>query len=126
VLLHQPERSGKPRGAQPVVLCDSNLWLKPELRFAGFVMSVNVHPWLFPGEKVEPVASDRKIVGLIALSYLTDCQHLPGMLRAVERAITQETARRGEAPLQEVGGVPGFGYEEHRVEFGGMVAAFCL
>ncbi|PYM82245.1 MAG: hypothetical protein DME09_14875 [Candidatus Rokuibacteriota bacterium] len=28
--------------------------------------------------------------------------------------------------VQEVGGVPGFGYEEHRVEFGGMVAAFCL
>jgi alcohol dehydrogenase (cytochrome c) len=27
---------------------------------------------------------------------------------------------------QAVGGVPGFGYEEHNLEHGGMVAAFCL
>src|SRR5713226_7670727 len=89
----QPKRSGKPRGAQPVVLCDSNLWLKPELSFAGFVMSVNVHPWRFPGEEVEPVASrpeDRR----------THCTILPDRLPAppwnAARGLTSDHPRNRE------------------------------
>lgn len=55
MLLHEPQSGRKPPLAQPVVLRNRDLRLKPDFRLACFVMNVNMHSRFFSREEVEPI-----------------------------------------------------------------------
>ena len=47
-------------GVSAIALCQFHPRLEPELRFAGGMLDMNVSPWFFAREEVEPVPADAK------------------------------------------------------------------
>ena len=56
VLLNGTQRRVDPTHAQPVVFRQLQAWFKPELRFTGGMLDMDVGPRFFAGEEVEPIA----------------------------------------------------------------------